>query len=656
MKYKVFDTSLKIIKDLFIDDIQNISRIAFKPSINTLRAVSVTGVLLYHFEYHIFEGGWLGVDVFFVISGYLISNILFSELNNENFKFRSFFKRRIKRIIPSLLLTTFLSLAIGYSILNPLLLNQLAETIRSGIFFYSNYFFSTLDFYTGGGVSKVFLLNFWSLSVEEQYYLIFPLILYFGYKFKNKYYIVSFLVFIGIYSFFINSIDDLNKFYFLQFRAWEFLVGVFINFIKEFRLRYISEISLLVILLSFFIFDETSIIQIEPKILVVFFTAIFINNKSSSFIDKVSSNKLLTAVGVSSYTIYLLHYPLYNFYKHYLEINFKEISAIEKIVLMVIILLVSSFIYNNFEKKFIENFNKKRQIYLFILFSFNVFFIVLFLNTNFLRDSQYSKFSSIPEKVYRYSIQKEFEPYQNNARCHNRDILDRCYFEANKKSEEVIYFIGDSQLLNLSYNLIQNPYFDSYNKTIYTKAGCIAVLSKNSCPDTSQENVNQFLNEIKNSTIIYGGRVPLYISDGNFYNGTTSRYDAEYHKRDMRQFSETIIKFLENENKVYFLYSIPNQAWNVTDLYFNGNFSWGELIGYDYEYWYQKIEDPIAIVSGIESPNFYAIDSYKIFCNEIYLDYCVAAYDDNIFYSDYSHLTNEGSDLIIKEIIKKFDS
>ena len=84
--------------------------------------------------------------------------------------------------------------------------------------------------------------------------------------------------------------------------------------------------------------------------------------------------------------------------------------------------------------------------------------------------------------------------------------MDRCYFEANKKSEEVIYFIGDSQLLNLSYNLIQNPYFDSYNKTIYTKAGCIAVLSKNSCPDTSQENVNQFLNEIKNSTIIYGGK------------------------------------------------------------------------------------------------------------------------------------------------------
>ena len=151
-------------------------------------------------------------------------------------------------------------------------------------------------------------------------------------------------------------------------------------------------------MISFFIFDETSIIQIEPKILVVFFTAIFINNKSNSFIDKVSSNKLLTVVGVSSYTIYLLHYPLYNFYKHYLEINFKEISAIEKIVLMVIILLVSSFIYNNFEKKFIENFNKKRQIYLFILFSFNVFFIVLFLNTNFLRDSQYSKFSSIPKR------------------------------------------------------------------------------------------------------------------------------------------------------------------------------------------------------------------------------------------------------------------
>lgn len=651
MKFTLFK-----IRNIFIDDIRNISRIAFNPSINTLRAISVIGVLLYHFEYQMFEGGWLGVDVFFVISGYLISNILFSELNNEDFKFRTFFKRRIKRIAPSLFMTTFLSLGIGYTILNPLLLTQLVETIRSGIFFYSNYFFSTLDFYTGGGVSKVFLLNFWSLSIEEQYYFIFPLMLYLGYRFNNKFYIVSFLVFIGIYSFFINSIDDLNKFYFLQFRAWEFLAGVFINFIKEFRLKYISEISLSVILLSFFIFDELSIIQIEPKLLVVFFTAIFINNKSSSFIDKVSSNKFLTSVGVSSYTIYLLHYPIYNFYKHFLEINFKEINSIEKLILILIILLASSFIYNNFEKKFIQNFNKKRQIYLFILFTLNIFFIVLFLNSNFLKDSQYSKFSSIPEKVYTYSIQKEFEPYQNNTRCHNRNVSDRCYFDGSNKSEEIIYFIGDSQLLNLSYNLIQNPYFDSYNKTIYTKAGCISVLSKNSCPDSSQENVNQFLNKITNSIIIYGGRVPLYISDGNFYNGTTSRYDAEYHKRDIGQFSETINKFLENENKVFFLYSIPNQAWNVTDLYFNGNFLWGDLIGYDYEYWQQKIEEPISIVSSIKNSNFYPIDSYKIFCQEIYQDYCVAAYQDNIFYSDYSHLTNEGSNLLVKEIIKKLDS
>ena len=220
MKFTLFK-----IRNIFIDDIRNISRIAFNPSINTLRAISVIGVLLYHFEYQMFEGGWLGVDVFFVISGYLISNILFSELNNEDFKFRTFFKRRIKRIAPSLFMTTFLSLGIGYTILNPLLLTQLVETIRSGIFFYSNYFFSTLDFYTGGGVSKVFLLNFWSLSIEEQYYFIFPLMLYLGYRFNNKFYIVSFLVFIGIYSFFINSIDDLNKFYFLQFRAWEFLAG-----------------------------------------------------------------------------------------------------------------------------------------------------------------------------------------------------------------------------------------------------------------------------------------------------------------------------------------------------------------------------------------------------------------------------------------------
>ena len=653
--YPTLKLSLRL-RELFIEDVTLITRLKYRPSINTLRAISVIGVLLYHFEYSLFEGGWLGVDVFFVISGYLISNIIFSELNNGTFKFKHFFNRRIKRIFPTLLLTSLVSLLVGYTFLSPLLLMQLSETARSGIFFYSNYFFSTLDFYTGGGVSKVFLLNYWSLSVEEQYYLIFPVILFLGYRLKNKKILVFSLMLIGVCSIVINFGGDINKFYFLQFRAWEFLAGVFINFIKKSNIKYLSELSLIFIGISFFYFDDSWITQIEPKFFVVIITAVFINNESTFITERLSKNKLLSIIGVSSYTIYLFHYPIFNFYKHYLEINFKVISTSEKLLLLAAILCLSFLTYHKFEKNFIDAFDIKKKFYLFILFLLNILLIWLFLNTNFLSNSNYSRFASISEKVYSYSIQENYEPKQNNKRCHNRDISNACFFPGDLQDNGDIYIIGDSQMINITYNLLSDPYFDSYNKTLYTKAGCIAVIIYNTCPDSSTKKVKEFLSKIQNSKIIYGGRVPLYLSDGNFYNGIASHFDTEYHSRDIDQFIKTIDMFLNNNNEVFFLFSIPNQAWNVTDLYFNNNFVWGDQIGYEYKYWQERIKVPISFISDIEHQNFQPIDAYKIFCNGIIQNYCVAAIDDNIFYSDYAHLTNEGSQLIIKKIKNKFSN
>ena len=131
--------------------LQDIERISYSQRINTLRAVSVLGVIFYHFEYQIVQGGWLGVDIFFVISGYLISNIIFSEINENKFKFKNFFIRRIKRILPSFYLTSLVSLILGYFTLNKPLLIQLSESVLSSIFFVSNIYFSNLDFYTAGG-------------------------------------------------------------------------------------------------------------------------------------------------------------------------------------------------------------------------------------------------------------------------------------------------------------------------------------------------------------------------------------------------------------------------------------------------------------------------------------------------------------------------
>src|SRR5210317_2544570 len=160
-----------------LTDISSIKRISFRQDINGLRAIAVLAVVFYHAELELFKGGWLGVDIFFVISGFLISNIITSELNRGTFSFYSFYKRRTKRIIPALFSVILFSFIPSYFLLTPKALNEYISSVISSIFFYSNIYFSNLDFYNAEPVKFMPLLHTWSLSVEEQFYLLLPALL-----------------------------------------------------------------------------------------------------------------------------------------------------------------------------------------------------------------------------------------------------------------------------------------------------------------------------------------------------------------------------------------------------------------------------------------------------------------------------------------------
>ena len=134
-------------------------------------------VVFYHAGYSSFSGGWLGVDVFFVVSGYLISNIILSELNDTTFSFKNFYLRRIRRILPALFSTLLISLPFSYWLLT-LRAFEYIESVIASIFFYANYF-QNLDFYNAEPSKYMPLLHTWSLAIEEQFYLIFTS-LFFG--------------------------------------------------------------------------------------------------------------------------------------------------------------------------------------------------------------------------------------------------------------------------------------------------------------------------------------------------------------------------------------------------------------------------------------------------------------------------------------------
>ena len=235
-----------------LTDISNIKRISFRRDINGLRAIAVLAVVFYHAELELFKGGWLGVDIFFVISGYLISNIIISELNEETFSFKTFYLRRVRRILPALFSVLLITIPFSYFLLAPKAMEEYIDSLIASVFFYANYHFMNLDFYVAESTELMPFLHTWSLAIEEQYYLLFPLFAFIVYKYFKKYF-TFFIVFLTLGSFYLNTLtQSTDKFYRLEFRMWELLLGVLIMiFSSNLKLNILKKLVYFLYLFNF---------------------------------------------------------------------------------------------------------------------------------------------------------------------------------------------------------------------------------------------------------------------------------------------------------------------------------------------------------------------------------------------------------------------
>ena len=216
----------------------------FKSHIQGLRALSVISVLIYHLEisvlnFQLFRGGFLGVDIFFVISGYLISSIIITDLQNNSFSFKNFYLKRIKRLFPALFVLILVVTFFSIFTLDIKSFNEFKDTVYSSVLFYSNFLFWTQDAYSAEPSRLKYLLHTWSLSIEEQFYLFFPLLIFFGFKFRN---LNKILVFIFLLSLILCSILSITNpkanFFLMPTRIWEFLAGT-LTFVFEEKIKNI---------------------------------------------------------------------------------------------------------------------------------------------------------------------------------------------------------------------------------------------------------------------------------------------------------------------------------------------------------------------------------------------------------------------------------
>lgn len=304
------------------------SAISYRPDIDGLRAFAVLAVITYHIFPELMPGGFVGVDIFFVISGYLISAIIFSDLQNNSFKISDFYVRRIKRIFPALLVILIFVLIAGWLILLPSEYSALGKITNAATSFLANlsmyndrafaYFETSSDYKP--------LAHLWSLSVEEKFYIFYPICIFVLYKIRR--YTLYFLLLALVLSFSLN-IFNLTKnpkacFLFLPSRSWELLLGAIIayltivkplnlNFVRDPIKNIISIIGIGLMLFAILSFDDKAPFPGWLALLPTIGATLILCSHKTWLNRVVFAHPTAVWIGLISYPLYLWHWPLFSF-------------------------------------------------------------------------------------------------------------------------------------------------------------------------------------------------------------------------------------------------------------------------------------------------------------------------------------------------------
>ncbi len=650
---------------------KNLINMNYRPDIDGLRAFSVFFVIGYHAFPEIFKAGFIGVDIFFVISGYLISSILIRNLKNNSFSFLDFYIRRIRRIFPALILVLVVCFAFGWFSLFPIEFKQLGKHIAGSAGFISNFILWNESGYFDNAANTKPMLHIWSLGIEEQFYFIWPLILWLIFKIRINY--LLFIIFLIIVSFSFNvyeaKIDKVATFYSPLTRFWELLVGGLLAIIKddykgsvnsELNSNFLSILGVGLILLAFFFIDDESA---YPGVLALFpvigsFFLILAGN-NSIFNQIILSNKVLVWFGLISFPLYLWHWPLISFAR-IVESDFPNENY--RLISIVISIFLSWVTYKFLEKPIRYKKSKLIPATLIVLMTgIGLSGLHSYKNDGLPNRSYVSNFNE--ENFKMAFLFSEDDPI-SHKKCMDtyglKDFIRYCNLTSSKKAK--IALIGDSHARALYDGLAF--YLKKYNQDLLNLGGRL-FLGVETYPIGDKNEIEVYKGGIRATQFVLQEpsiETVVMVSKGHYLtdNNWVFKLINNQNLKDKKQVWEiamrkTLDSAIENNKEVVFVIDNPSLGFDPKSCIYGRPFSKNNSIKKSCTIPKSKYENESKIYRKLvmsilnDYPSVKVFDAAEYLCDE---KKCYGMLNGKILYRDNDHLSLEGGKLISKELVK----
>lgn len=650
----------------------------YRPDIDGLRALAILPVVFYHAGFDLFSGGYVGVDIFFVISGYLITSIVLKGIREKTFSFFDFWERRIRRIFPALFVVLFSSSVFAYIfLLYPRDISDFTESLLAQTFFLSNIFFMRRDSYFAEAAEISPLIHTWTLSVEEQFYILLPLALVLAFRFFSSKLLV-FLSTLAVTSFAISvylvNVSPSSMFYFpilsdlwvhtsnltagfylLPSRAWELLVGSIIALtglvIKTKRWAELASVlGFFAILYSISKYDASTSFPGLSAILPVLGSAAIIvaNTNVDTKIKQLLSIKPLIFIGLISYSLYLWHWPIFVFAK----IIFGEITHTTNFGLIILSATLAYLSYSLIETPFRKRRlapNKHVMVFggigLMLVLGLSVYNLV---NKSEINDRipEFAKpiaemRSNQSDRYYDCFADKTLQQYKTDGPC----II------GDNEEELGLVIWGDSHAGSLVDVIDEVSSANNVKGAVFAYRACLPIfgaISHRASKDC--ESVNdlalQFIqdNDIENILLI--SRWNYYVNSGSGFlieDENTDKSKSVSENIFQRTITELVDDLKQQERNVFILKQVPENSSFTERSYFYSSIRAGfrlplkKLPIEEHLSYAQSMDDVFAKLNKEHGVTI--IDPTSLFCEQ---DACFFEENGNLLYRDDDHLNVDG--------------